>query len=994
MKKFVLPIFLICFLSMHLGAQVYLDQFDNGSADNTGIPSGITSEEANGEWTLTRDNSPGIEWNGIVYQPHDQATGELVTIDISETNKVFVKAKASNIGAQFRLDVLDAAGFVTSQSAIVKTLLNDYAVLEFDFTDKYVDAGWGGTACGDLGGTGNCPVDPTNINQFLLFINPGQPMNGTTVVIDFISVGTEPVEPPMSDVFQELFDDVDSTINFVDTGDGFSQTITDSKWIISGDGTNGPYNPMSYGVHNQVNFTPSSFDLSAGDNKLFVRMRSSLDGVAVRFDVEDNNGFISTQGSLTKVITEEWKTYEYNFTGVLSDLGWGGTPCEPETPGSGDCPVNPETIQAFLMFINPGVEAFAGQIEIEYISAGIPLEPIDPGQAVAVYDDHFDNGDGAFIVSDNYLSVEAGTELTITGDGTASPFASVSYGLHNSETLEPVVLDVTGNHKMFIKAKSSLASGTLLRVDLVDTLGFTTSVPSFTRSLEDGYSLIELNFDGQYSDLGYSSACPTDGASTCPVDPTAINNVLLYVNPADGGFEGTVTIDYISFGAPLEAEVEAYADQFDDGDLSNWGDAEGFSVVETDNELTLTGDGGSTDWTASYYTLHDKETLAPILANLTPNNKVWIKAKSSVDATNLRIDVIDEMGFVTNDNANQMALSTEYQILEYDFTGRYVDAGYGGAPCTDPPCLVDASKIATMSFYVDPGASGFVGTVTIDWISTIEPLEDPNPEPVGMLDYQDDFNNDDNSFHGDATGLVNTEANSILTITGDGTGGAYGAISYDPHDQDANEEVRINVEGGDGKVFLFARSSVADIPFRMDLIDYQGYTTNSSAIQPTLPTEFGLVEYDFTGRYLDAGWSPDCPNGTTCPVDGQRIEALLLYPDPDNGAFAGTIDIDWISFGNPLTVSVIDYDQASSAKIYPMPAKDEIVFEMGLRQGGEVTIEIFDMLGQKTTIQHQSTQAAGTMYQPIDLSRLNRGMYVLTARIDGNLVASEKITKE
>jgi len=114
------------------------------------------------------------------------------------------------------------------------------------------------------------------------------------------------------------------------------------------------------------------------------------------------------------------------------------------------------------MFINPGVEAFAGQIEIEYISAGIPLEPIDPGQAVAVYDDHFDNGDGAFIVSDNYLSVEAGTELTITGDGTASPFASVSYGLHNSETLEPVVLDVTGNHKMFIIHQLVLPMGRLL----------------------------------------------------------------------------------------------------------------------------------------------------------------------------------------------------------------------------------------------------------------------------------------------------------------------------------------------------------------------------------------------------------------------------------------------------------------------------------------------------------------------------------------------------
>ncbi len=995
MKKFILPLFLICFFSMQSEAQVYLDQFDNGSADNTGIPPGVTSEEANGEWTLVRDNSAGIEWNAISYQPHDQTTGVPMNIDISETNKIFVKAKASNIGAQFRLDVLDADGFVTSQNAIVKTLLNDYAVLEFDFTDKYVDAGWGGTSCTPpVPGQGDCPVDPTNISQLLFFINPGQPMNGTTVIMDFISVGTEPLEPPMSDVFQELFDDIDSTINFVTTSDGFTQEIVDSKWIITGDGTNGPFNPMGYGVHNQVNFTPSSFDLSAGDNKVYVRMRSNLTGVSVRVDVGDNNGFISTQGSITKVITDEWKTYEYNYTGVLTDLGWGGTPCTSEPPGQGNCPVNPETIQTFVIFINPGVEAFAGQVEIEYISVGIPLEPIDPGQAVAVYDDHFNNGDGAFLVSDSYLAVEAGTDLSITGDGTATPFAAISYGLHNQETLEPVVLDVTGNHKMFIKAKSSLASGTLLRVDLMDTLGFITSVPSFTRSLDDNYSLIELDFDGQYTDLGFSDACPTNGMSTCPVDPTAINNVLFYINAVDGGFEGTVMIDYISFGAPLEAEVDTYADQFDDDDRSNWGDTDGFSVVETGNELILTGDGGSMDFTASDYTLHDQETLAPILVDLTPNNKVWIKAKSSVDATNLRIDVIDDMGFVTNSDANLMALSTEYQILEYDFTGRYVDAGFGGAPCTDPPCLVDASKIATMLFYVDPGASGFVGTVTIDWVSTIEPLEDPNPEPIGILDYADDFANDDNSFHGDATGLVNTEANSILTITGDGTGNPYGAITYEPHDQDINEEVRLNVEGGDGKVFIFARSSVADIPFRIDLIDYQGYTTNSSALQPVLPTDYGLVEYDFTGRYLDAGFSPDCPDGTTCPVDGQRVESILFYPNPDNGGFAGTIDIDWISFGSPLMVSVVDYDQASSAKIYPMPAKNEIVFEMGLLQGGEVTIEIFDMLGQKTTIQHQSSQAAGTMYQSINLNQLGSGMYVLTAKIDGRLVASEKITKE
>lgn len=995
MKKIILPFFLLCFLSIQVGAQVYLDQFDNGSVDNTTIPAGFTSEEADGEWTIIRDNSAGVEWNAVAYQPHDQASGAPMAIDISANNKIFVKALAGSIGTQFRMDVLDGDGYVTSQNAIVKTLLNDYAVLEFDFTDKFVDAGWGGTPCTPpTPGQGDCPVDPTNITSLLFFVNPGQPMNGTTVKLDFISVGTEPAEPPMSDVFQELFDNPDSTINWISTGDGFTQDIVDSKWIISGDGTNGPYNPMGYGVHNQATFMPSSFDLSAGDNRVFIRMRANVPGVAVRVDVGDNNGFISTQGSVTNVITDEWETYEYNYAGVLTDLGWGGTPCMPDIPGQGNCPVNPEFIQTFVVFINPGVEAFAGQVEVEYISVGIPLEPIDPGDAIAVYGDHFNNDDGAFLESDNFLTVEAGTDLSITGDGTAPPFAAVSYSLHNQETLEPVVLDVTGNHKVFIKAKSSLASGTLLRVDLVDTLGFTTSEPSFTRSLEDGYTTIELNFNGQYTDLGYSEACPTMGMSTCPVDPTAIRNILLYVNPVDGGFEGTVDIDYISFGAPLEEEVEPYADHFDDEDRSNWGDSDGFTVEESGTEIVLTGDGGSGDFSNFNYTLHDQETLDPITTDLTPNNKVWIKAKSSVDATLFRIDVIDEDGFITNDNANQLELTTEYQILEYDFTGRYVDAGWGGAPCTDPPCLVNASKIANMFFYVEPGSSGFTGTVTIDWISTIQPLEDPNPEPVGILDYADQFSNGDNSFHTDATGLVNTEVGDLLTITGDGTGTPYGAIVYEPHDQDLNEEVRLNVEGGDGKVFIYARSSVADIPFRIDLIDLQGYTTNSSALQPVLPTEFGLVEYDFTGRYLDAGFSPDCPDGTTCPVDGKRIESILFYPNPDNGGFEGVIDIDWISFGDPLMVSVVDYDKASSAKVYPMPAKNEIVFEMDLLKGGEVTIEIFDMLGQKTAVQHQSFQTTGLMYQPINLNQLGTGMYILTASVDGQLVASEKITKE
>ena len=81
MNKSILLLFLICLLSWQIEAQVYLDQFDNGTTDNVEVPTGFTSEEADDEWTITRDNSAGIEWNAVSYKPHDQETGTPITID-------------------------------------------------------------------------------------------------------------------------------------------------------------------------------------------------------------------------------------------------------------------------------------------------------------------------------------------------------------------------------------------------------------------------------------------------------------------------------------------------------------------------------------------------------------------------------------------------------------------------------------------------------------------------------------------------------------------------------------------------------------------------------------------------------------------------------------------------------------------------------------------------------------------------------------------------
>ena len=977
MKRQLLILLSFCLLPLATYAQVYLDEFDDGQEVFNTYGSGYSGEEADGEWTITGDGTTGafeLFSYGII-----DVSGVMGTVDMTANNKIFVGAKASNLGTQLRMDVRDHDGYVSTQAAITKTLVNDYVVFEFDFTDGYIDGGYGGTSCA----AGPCPVDGKAISNLDFYVAPGIGSFAGIIKIDFISFGQKPDEVIVSDVWQDHFDN-DSTINLIgNTTPGFVNTIVDSKWVMTGDGTNGPWDPTSLLPYNKATLEPIFISVAEGDDKIFVRMKSSIDGTAIRLDLQDVNDMATTAGSITRIISTEWETYEFNFSGSYQDLAYGGTGCT-----VGPCPVDPEQIANLIFFINPGVEGFAGQVEVEYISVGTALEPGNNVDPVLVYGDHFSTTDDFIGTSGAYTLDVTASELSIVGDGSDAPYSSIVYTLHDDETNGGVTLDATGNDRFYIKAKSSIAN-TLFRIDLIDTAGYTTTLPSFTKILNPEYEIFEINFSGNYIDAGYGGSACDVGTGPCPVDGTAIGSVIMYPNPADGAFDGRIDIDFLSFGAPMEDETKRFVDEFDDEDRSFFADAGGFAVTESGSELVIEGDGSAGMWSAFSFTAH--ENGEPITVDMTSNNKLYVKAKSTVAGIPLRIDLVDAGGFATTEPSTVRNITEEYSILEFDFSGTYIDGGYGGTSCTNGPCPVDGSVITNFLVYIDPANGGFNGTVTLDWFSTLSPVDDGGTAPEkGLLDYVDHFNDDNIDFISGTDALMVSESSDELSIIGNGTQGLYEPVVYHMHKGDS---VAVDVVGNLDKMFIRVKSSVNNMPLRIDIQDYEGYLSSQAGVTNVVTNEYQTLEYNYAGGYIDGGYGGTPCAAGPCPVDGERISYLQLYIDPGVGGYDGTMNIDWISFGNPINTNIIEYDLVDESKIYPNPFNDFIYLELNTKVQGNVSYELYDLQGILLLRNSLGTQNASTHNFGIALNEIPHGMFILNVLVDGQLASSNKITK-
>ena len=988
MKKVLLLLF--CFLGMTnlVDAQVYLDEFNNDDPAYIGSGAGYTYSETNNELTITGDGAAG-QYEAISYQPHDPTAGSTMTVDATGNNKVYVRAKASNLGTQLRLDLQDSGNFATTQPSLTKTLTTDFLVLEFDFTGGYVDAGYGGTGC--AAGTGPCPVDGADIVNMLFFINPGMGGFGGTVVIDYISFGEEPSTVITSDVFQDHFDTDSSLTNIFQVPGGFTNVldIANSQVIWTGDGSSVMWEPFAYGFRNPVTYEAIDIDVS-GNNKMYVRAKSTTPNTVLRFDLLDIDGFATTQGSIGKILTDEYVTYEYDYSGVFNDLGYGGTPC---TAATAPCAVDPTRISTMTIFVDPGGMEYLGEVSIDYISFGNPLEPPAP-PGVLEYGDHFNNNTPDFVAdAGGYVSTETGSEWTITGDGSAASYSAVSYALNDKTTGMGISVDATGNDKIFIKAKSTV--DVPLRVDLVDAEGYITSQSAVTKTLTGDYAVLEYNFSGAYFDGGYGGTPCTAGP--CAVDGSQITTVIIYPNPVDGGFAGEITIDYLSFGAPMGADMGPlgapnYRDNYDNNDVTFITDLPGITSSIDNSIWTMTGDGSSGQWTPIQYELHDLTNGQAALGSVVGSmDKIYIKAKASTAGTELRIDLTDHEGYWTSEPATVRTLTDEYTIIEYDFVNTYADGGYGGTSCMTGPCPVDGERVSALQFYIDPGTGMFNGTVDIDWVSFGSPILDLGP--VGIPNYSDDYSNDDLSNIEDIAGLVSTIVDGEWIISGDGTSGQYAPLVYQTHDLTSGDSLAVDAVNSNNELYIRVKSSVEGTELRVDLQDSQGFVTSNPAFQNSVTTDYSILTYNYTA-YTDGGFGGSPCAAGPCPVDGQRVSFLQFFINPGVGEFNGDLTVDWISFGMPLDVAVDNIPTLDLLKVFPNPATDELGVNLELTEASDVSMRLFDMLGRVVLVNNTSALPAGDNFERLNISQLNSGTYFLQVNVNGLTTNAIKIVKE
>jgi len=166
-----------------------------------------------------------------------------------------------------------------------------------------------------------------------------------------------------------------------------------------------------------------------------------------------------------------------------------------------------------------------------------------------VYSDNFNQGiNNTSYPSSAYTTSLVSENLRIIGNGTAGSYAAINYGVHNNGALTNI--NVSGNNKLYIKVKGT--GGASLRVDLQDSGSYVTNKNSSIISLSTTYQIFEIIYTGKFQDGGYGGSPCTSMTAPCTVNSSSIKNLIFFINDAAGKYNGTIDIDWISFGQPLE----------------------------------------------------------------------------------------------------------------------------------------------------------------------------------------------------------------------------------------------------------------------------------------------------------------------------------------------------------------------------------------------------------------------------------------------------------
>lgn len=267
---------------------------------------------------------------------------------------------------------------------------------------------------------------------------------------------------------------------------------------------------------------------------------------------------------------------------------------------------------------------------------------------IPVYQDEFDVN--ILSVGDNptgYTMNLVDEAFQINGDGSAVSWTAMAYFIHNG-TGSNTILDASEQPKLYIKARGTNQCN--LRIDFQDQTGYVTNLDPLEVELDEEYAIYELDYNGHLLDGGYGGPCTN---APCEVDASALQALILFVNAPDGGYTGTIDIDWISIGAPLE-DTGAGLTEIRYNQVSYTTDRPKFINIVSSVPFT----------DIPYSIFKDGETTAVMQGEATGNSK-W--TPSNEYATAIDITAINDEGnyiFETEEESISFTISSNgYELL-------------------------------------------------------------------------------------------------------------------------------------------------------------------------------------------------------------------------------------------------------------------------------------------------------------------------------------------
>lgn len=265
------------------------------------------------------------------------------------------------------------------------------------------------------------------------------------------------------------------------------------------------------------------------------------------------------------------------------------------------------------------------------------------------YADDFDKG--ILSVGNNPTGYTMSLEdehFQIKGNGNASAWTAMTYRMHDGAGSN-LLVDASQVPKLYIRAKGTMRPK--LRIDLQDRAGHFTNLNPWEVDLDEDYEVYELDFTGRLLDGAFGGPCTS---SPCMVDASSLQALVLFVNAPDGGYSGTVDIDWVSIGAPLEP-----------GSISSNLEIRYNQVAYLTGRPKVINVVSNASFSDVAYAVYEEGSSTALLEGVAGSSTVWAPSREFADAIDITaIDAPGNYVFETADKSITFRVSTDgYDLL-------------------------------------------------------------------------------------------------------------------------------------------------------------------------------------------------------------------------------------------------------------------------------------------------------------------------------------------